>query len=138
MSPAGGGGRGGGPAAPGGRWPGPPRAGRGGDVTPSPSKLLAIEGLRKEYAVRRGALKRRVGTLRALDGVDLEVAAGECVALVGESGSGKTTLGRCAVRLIEPTAGRVVFAGEAPAQLARRRLPGPRPRVPTGVPGSVR
>jgi peptide/nickel transport system ATP-binding protein len=84
--------------------------------------LLAIQGLRKEYAVRRGLLRRRTGTLRALAGVDLEVAAGECVALVGESGSGKTTLGRCAVRLIEPTAGRVVFAGEDLAGLGRREL----------------
>ena len=84
--------------------------------------LLVIAGLRKEYAVRRGALRRRTGTLRALDGVDLEVAAGECVALVGESGSGKTTLGRCAVRLIEPTAGRIVFAGEDLAALAGHEL----------------
>ncbi len=88
----------------------------------SPPPLLAIEGLRKEYAVRRGLLQRRTGTLRALAGVDLEVAAGECVALVGESGSGKTTLGRCAVRLIEPTAGRIVFAGEDLAGLAGREL----------------
>jgi oligopeptide/dipeptide ABC transporter ATP-binding protein len=84
--------------------------------------LLAIQGLRKEYAVRRGFLRRRAGTLHALAGVDLEVAAGECVALVGESGSGKTTLGRCAVRLIEPTAGRVIFAGEDLAGLAGREL----------------
>ncbi|HEX3552667.1 MAG TPA: oligopeptide/dipeptide ABC transporter ATP-binding protein [Thermoanaerobaculia bacterium] len=84
--------------------------------------LLEIAGLRKEYAVRRGPLRRRAGTLRALDGVDLELAAGECVALVGESGSGKTTLGRCAVRLIEPTAGRIVFAGEDLRELAGREL----------------
>jgi oligopeptide/dipeptide ABC transporter ATP-binding protein len=84
--------------------------------------LLAIQGLRKEYAVRRGFLRRRTGTLHALAGVDLEVAAGECVALVGESGSGKTTLGRCAVRLIEPTAGRVLFAGEDLAGLDGREL----------------
>ena len=74
--------------------------------------LLSVEGLRKEYPVRRGLLQRRRGTVRALDGVDLEVGRGECVALVGESGSGKTTLGRCALRLIEPTAGRVRFDGE--------------------------
>jgi oligopeptide/dipeptide ABC transporter ATP-binding protein len=87
--------------------------------------LLAMEGLRKEYPVRRGLLQRAQGKIRALDGVDLAVERGECVALVGESGSGKTTLGRCALRLVEPTAGRVSFDGEdllaLPAGELRRR-----------------
>ncbi len=91
-------------------------------TSPAAIPLLAVQGLRKEYPVRRGFLRRRTGTLHALAGVDLEVAAGECVALVGESGSGKTTLARCAVRLIEPTAGRVLFAGEDLAGLAGREL----------------
>jgi oligopeptide/dipeptide ABC transporter ATP-binding protein len=91
-------------------------------VTP----LLEVTGLRKEYPVRRGLLQRRRGTVHALAGVDLAVAAGECLALVGESGSGKTTLGRCALRLTEPTAGAVRFAGEdllalAGSALRRRR-----------------
>ena len=90
------------------------------------SALLSIHGLRKEYPVRRGFLLRRQGTVHALAGVDLIVARGECLALVGESGSGKTTLGRCALRLIEPTAGRIVFDGEdllalSGGELRRRR-----------------
>jgi peptide/nickel transport system ATP-binding protein len=84
--------------------------------------LLSVEDLRKEYPVRRGPLRRLAGTVRALDGVDLELAAGECLALVGESGSGKTTLGRCAMRLIEPTAGRILFAGEDLGELSGREL----------------
>jgi oligopeptide/dipeptide ABC transporter ATP-binding protein len=76
------------------------------------SSLLEIEGLVKEYPVRRGLLQRALGTVRAVDGVDLALRRGECLALVGESGSGKTTLGRCAVRLVEPTRGRIAFDGE--------------------------
>jgi peptide/nickel transport system ATP-binding protein len=82
------------------------------------SALLAIAGLRKEYPAR-GAPG---GVLRALDGVDLEVAPAECLALVGESGSGKTTLGRCALRLIEPTGGSVRFDGEDLLALGGRAL----------------
>lgn len=74
--------------------------------------LLELAGLAKEYPVRRGLLRRLQGTVRAVDHVDLELRRGECLAVVGESGSGKTTLGRCAIRLIEPTAGRIVFDGE--------------------------
>jgi oligopeptide/dipeptide ABC transporter ATP-binding protein len=84
--------------------------------------MLAIEGLRKEYPVRRGFLQRRQGTVQALAGVDLTVERGECLALVGESGSGKTTLGRCALRLVEPTAGRIAFDGEDLLALAGDEL----------------
>ena len=88
--------------------------------------LLEIEGLRKDFPVRRGLLGRMLGTVRAVDGVDLAVSRGECLALVGESGSGKTTVARCALRLIEPTAGSVRFDGEdllalGPRELRRRR-----------------
>jgi peptide/nickel transport system ATP-binding protein/oligopeptide transport system ATP-binding protein len=80
-------------------------------AAPAPP-LVEIRGLRKDFPVRRGPLQRVQGVVRAVDGVDLDLLAGECFALVGESGSGKTTLGRCLVRLIEPTAGSIRFAGE--------------------------
>jgi len=88
--------------------------------------LLAAEGLEKRYPLRRSPFGRGPASLAALAGVDLEVRRGECLAVVGESGSGKTTLARCLLRLIEPTAGRVRFAGEdllalPAAELRRRR-----------------
>ena len=74
--------------------------------------LLSARGLVKHYAIRRGVLQRAVGAVRAVDGVDLDVFPGECVALVGESGSGKTTLGRLVTRLVDPDAGALHFGGE--------------------------
>ena len=88
--------------------------------------LLEARGLVKHFPVHRGLLGRRRGVVRAVDGVDLAVARGECLALVGESGSGKTTVGRCLVRLVEPDAGAILFAGEdllalSGGELRRRR-----------------
>ena len=88
--------------------------------------LLEVLDLRKYYPVRRGLLQRVTGQVKALDGISLDIAQGECFALVGESGSGKTTIGRCVLRLEEPTAGVVRFQGEdllalPPAELRQRR-----------------
>jgi oligopeptide/dipeptide ABC transporter ATP-binding protein len=73
--------------------------------------LLEVRGLSKHFPVRSGVLRRTVGHVRAVDGVDLRVERGQTLGLVGESGSGKSTTARLLTRLIEPTAGEVTFDG---------------------------
>jgi len=82
--------------------------------------LLEVAGLRTWFPVRRGLRRRVVGHIRAVDGVDLTVRAGQTVALVGESGCGKTTVGRSILRLEQPQEGSVRFDGvDVLAQPAR-------------------
>ena len=71
--------------------------------------LLRIEDLRKYFPVRTRLFARDL--VRAVDGVSLAIERGETFGLVGESGSGKSTLGRCILRLLEPTSGRIWFNG---------------------------
>lgn len=84
--------------------------------------LLEIQHLKVHFPVRRGLLGRATEFVRAVDDVSLAIAPGETVGLVGESGCGKTTLGRAAIKLIEPTAGRILFEGEDIAGLSGREL----------------
>jgi oligopeptide/dipeptide ABC transporter ATP-binding protein len=90
--------------------------------------LLHVEGLVKRFPVRSGIF-RRGAQLHAVEGVDLDVARGEVLAVVGESGSGKSTLARCILRLIDPTAGQVVFDGEDVTAMTGRTLNRFRQRV---------
>jgi peptide/nickel transport system ATP-binding protein len=100
----------------------PPSASGNEAAGPAPTPLLDVRDLRVHFPIRKGVLKRVVGYVKAVDGIDLSIAAGRTLALVGESGSGKTTAGKAILRLIEPTAGEVRFGSVAFSGLSRRAL----------------
>jgi oligopeptide/dipeptide ABC transporter ATP-binding protein len=90
--------------------------------------LVDIRKLVKYYPVTGGVFRRHVADVKAVDGVDLKIARGECLGLVGESGCGKTTLGKTLLRLHESTSGRVYFdRPEAEVEATEALLASPDP-----------
>ena len=75
------------------------------------TKLLEIKDLKKHFTVKKGGFRNHL-TVKAVDGVSMDIFKGETLGLVGESGCGKSTLGRAVLRLHEPTSGEVLFRGE--------------------------
>jgi oligopeptide transport system ATP-binding protein len=80
--------------------------------------LVEVRDLKKHFPIRKGILSRIAGQVQAVDGISFTIAAGEILGLVGESGCGKTTAGRLIVKLIEPTAGEILFNGRDIASVA--------------------
>ena len=90
---------------------------------PAGDVLLRVDRLVKYYPVKVGVLvKREVASVKAVDGVDLELRRGETLGLVGETGSGKSTLARCIAGLHPVTSGRITFDGSDITNLTRRKM----------------
>ena len=74
--------------------------------------LLVVEDLVKHFPVTRGIVfQKQVASVKAVDGISFTVKQGETLGVVGESGCGKSTMARCLMRLLDPTSGRITFAG---------------------------
>ncbi len=84
--------------------------------------LVAVRNLKKYFPINSGFFQRKVGDIKAVDGVSFQVFQGETLGLVGETGCGKSTTGRTMLRLYEPTAGEIIFDGVDMATLSEGKL----------------
>ncbi|OUR73793.1 ABC transporter ATP-binding protein [Methylophaga sp. 41_12_T18] len=92
------------------------------EVLPAEKTVLAVNGLKVHFPIRKGLFQRVVGHVKAVDGVSLTINQAETVALVGESGCGKTTVGKGILQLVDVTAGQVSYKGELLTQLSNHQL----------------
>jgi oligopeptide transport system ATP-binding protein len=105
----------------------PPPGPRAAGDTAAP--LLEVEGLKMHFPIHAGLLRRRIGTVKAVDGVSFALAPGETLGLVGESGCGKSTVGRAVLRLYDITEGSIRLEGTEIGRMSQRALRRLRPRM---------
>jgi len=91
--------------------------------------LVSVSNLKKYFPIRAGLLKRKIGDVKAVDGVSFDVHRGETLGLVGESGSGKSTIGKVILQLERATQGTVTFAGVPVTEIESEELRKLRPRM---------
>lgn len=94
-----------------------------------PSNILEVKNLVKYFPIKSGILQRTIGQVKAVDGVNFSIKAGETFGLVGESGCGKTTIGRTIIRLTEPTRGEAMIDGVNIFKMDKKNLRRSRPKV---------
>lgn len=85
-------------------------------------RLLEVKGLKKYFPITGGLLRKTVGYVKAVDGVDLFIKRAETLGLVGESGCGKSTLGRAILRLIDATEGEITYNGQNILELTKEEM----------------
>jgi oligopeptide/dipeptide ABC transporter ATP-binding protein len=89
---------------------------------PRPDPVIEVQGLKKHFPIRTGVFSRIRGTVKAVDGVSFSILTGETYGLVGESGCGKSTIGHTILKMLEPTAGRVLYKGRDVFAMGKQEL----------------
>jgi oligopeptide/dipeptide ABC transporter ATP-binding protein len=93
------------------------------DTADAGDALLSVQNIQKYFPITRGIIfQKQVASVKAVDGISFNVREGETLGVVGESGCGKSTMARCIMRLLDPTAGKLVFRGRDITHLSRAEM----------------